>query len=335
VTIDFRSFIESKPAVLQANPDVVDLTELNVVSAYSHLRAQPSQESLPEKAHRCHLAEFWLDAMGISRALKRQALVSQGVRHSLSLLFVGYAKTGMQLCLPADVYPVYLDLAASAGAEVSTYLASECITIEKIGKADILLITNPAKPWGTLLSEEEVAVVKMWLEGDKRRRVIVDAVYTWEQQLNSQTMELFATGQAFVLHSLSKGWLYPLVLGIALVPEQDVEAWTPRFHAALSDQERLRFAHFLLTQHADFPTSLPSVFALAESRLRALLLEKCVRISDNASAPIRYHFVIQRPWSELLKHNGILALPACIFGYPFNELSIVTSLPQPARSITF
>lgn len=326
MSISFRAFMENKPAILQAHPGTLDLTETNIVTAFGHLRPAPGQDALPAKAHRCHLAEYWLDAYGLSRSLKSQALVSQGVRHALGLLFAGYAALGYRARLPADIYPVYLEFAARAGLEVSTYLAADSLTLEGLGDAEVLLLTNPAKPWGTWLSEQEIAVVKIWLARDPRRRVIVDAVYTWEASLNPLTMTLFHTGQAIVLHSLSKAWLWPLVFGVALIPKQDVAQWTPVFRAAPPAQDMLRLAEVLLTQHVSFPASLSSVLVAAESRLRMLLLKKEIAISERQPVKLRYHFVVSRSWEALLRESGVLALPAAVFGHSSTDLSIVTSL---------
>jgi histidinol-phosphate/aromatic aminotransferase/cobyric acid decarboxylase-like protein len=333
--MDFRTFMKQRAELLQQYPDALDLTETNVVTALGSVRPQPSEEALARQAYRCHLAEFWLDALNLPRALKPQALVSQGVRHSLEQLFALFARQGAQAILPSDVYPVYLDIANSQGLTYSTYPAAKSI-VEAFSAqlGDVLLVTNPVKPWGHWLDDAEVDAIRAWLSQNPARRVVVDAVYTWNDQLDSTTQTLFATGQAYVLHSLSKGWLYPLAMGVALVPAQDVDLCTPIFRALSLSQDSLRIAQSMLTEHPDFPNALSLILADIED---VLFQELAARgVAQVRKSPIqgllhvwgrqRYHFVVDENWQVLLKDHGVLALPASVFGEADDHVSVVTSL---------
>jgi aspartate/methionine/tyrosine aminotransferase len=336
--MNFRDFMKQRPSLLEQYPGVLDLTETSVVSALGHMRPEPTSREMPEKAHRCHLAEFWLDAFSLSRTLKPQALISQGVRHSLDILLAHYARQGARALLPADIYPVYLDIAQAHALDYAVYPAEDSLEQAlATTTCDVLLVTSPAKPWGRWLDEKELGAIRAWLSGAPHRRVIVDCVYTWDGVLDAQSMALFETGQGYLLHSLSKGWLRPLVMGVALVPEQDVPLWTPVFRNLSLAQDNLRVAQTLLTAHTHFPSRYSTTLRDAQNRLAAALLGRDVDIArvTNLAAPIgsfapavplRYHFIIEQDWEVLLCHHGILALPLSVFGAGDGARSVVTSL---------
>lgn len=333
--MDFRTFMKQRAELLQQYPDALDLTETNVVTALGGVRPQPSEDILSRQAYRCNLAEFWLDALNLPRALKPQALVSQGVRHSLEQLFALFARQGTQAILPSDVYPVYLDIAKAQGLGYSTYRAAEPIvdTLSAL-EGDVLLVTNPVKPWGRWLEQAEVAAIQGWLAHNPARRVIVDAVYTWDEKLDATTLDLFASGQAYVLHSLSKGWLYPLAMGVALVPAQDVDFCTPVFRGLSLAQDSLRIAQSMLTEHPGFPSALSLILADVEvvlfHELAARGVTQVRKPQSGGPGHVwgrqRYHFIVEKAWQVLLKEHGVLALPASVFGEAGSDLSVVTSL---------
>lgn len=333
--MDFRTFMKQRAELLQQYPDALDLTETNVVTALGGVRPQPSEAALSRQAYRCHLAEFWLDALNLPRSLKPQALVSQGVRHSLEHLFALFARQGTRAILPSDVYPVYLDIANAQRLSYCAYPAARSI-VEALPalQGDVLLVTNPAKPWGRWLEEAEVVAIQSWLAQNPARRVVVDAVYTWNERFDSTTLALFATGQAYVLHSLSKGWLYPLAMGIALVPAQDVDLCTRVFRGLSLAQDSLRIAQSMLTEHPGFPSALSLILADVEAVLfQELAARGVTQIRRTQPEGVghawgrqRYHFIIEEDWQVLLKEHGVLALPASVFGEAAGNLSVATSL---------
>lgn len=323
----FTNFSREKAAILAAQPRVLDLTETNVVRALSRIRPDPVALDLPERTHRCHLAEFWLDLFALPTSWKPRVLVSQGVRHSLRLLFTVYAASGLRVLLPDHVYPVYADIANTARLSWQTYPTLPRLAFRGLEDADVLLLCHPVKPLGAFLSSNELASIKAWLIGDRRRRVLIDAVYTFGTSFEPSTLELIGTGQAILLHSLSKGWVHPNIAGVALVADADIEQLTPVFRRSPPPGENLRLAHALLTQAGDFPDALQAELAFAEERLCDVLAQRGVAMPGAQGCPPRYLFVLQTDWRELLDRHGVLALPASVFGSPLPWHSVVSSLP--------
>jgi histidinol-phosphate/aromatic aminotransferase/cobyric acid decarboxylase-like protein len=322
--MNFRDFMKQRAELLAANPGTLDLTETNLPASLEFIRVAPTEAELPAKAHRCHLAEFWLDAFKLSRDLKPRTLVSEGVRQSLGLLFGGFAQHQRRALIPADVYPVYLDLARAGGLQFETYSAECELTAEVLGNADVLLLTHPAKPFMKTLGTREKSAIAEWLSGDAARRLIIDGVYLWDDRLPDVYVK--NSNQAYFLHSLSKGWLRPLILGVALVPDQDVEMWTPVFRALTPSQDNLRLAQTLLTAHADFPAAVPLVLADAETRMREALTSRGISLRPTLGLSGRYHFIVDGNWKSLLEKHNVLALPLGTFGSNDEDRSVVTSL---------
>ena len=325
--MDFKTFMRLKSTFVQnVDGDVIDLTNCSMVDALQPWRPAPPELVLPANAHRCHLAEHWLNVFGLPPEWKKQALVCKGVRHSLGLLCKGWAETNSKVLMPYDVYPVYLETAQSAGVTLETYQTWPT-TPDVYPDADVLLITNPLKPRGTSLTTPELDAVKTWLAKDASRRVVVDAVYTFSTHLDQSTLTLFETGQAIVLHSLSKGWAYPLVMGVALVPTSDVERWAPMFRADGPALPQLCLAEALLTQAPHTPESFSRVLTLGQLELEALCSIKGVPLLKGQAGLARYHFLVPMEWMELLITTGVLGMPLSIFGSNKPEVSVITSLP--------
>lgn len=327
----FQDFMQRKTQLIEASQaPVLDLTECNVVRALGHLWGE-HKLVLPEKAHRCHLAEWWLEVQDLPASWKTRALVCSGVRNALQLLTKGWAAEGLKVAMPRDVYPVYLDIAAQAGLEPHTFETYPAMP-EKLPTADVLLITNPLKPRAAVLSKEEISTIKLWLQQSTERRVVIDAVYTMNGSFEPGTLALYETGQAVVLHSLSKGWLSPLVMGVALLPETDIARWTPAFRAACPPQEALTQAQALLTQAPQFPSVLSTTLAEGALQLNALLQQRGIEtVACDPSLP-RYHFLIALPWEQLFRDYRILGLPLSVFGSSRRDMTVLTSLSLLART---
>ncbi|RYG55562.1 aspartate aminotransferase, partial [bacterium] len=210
--MNYSEFRELRQDLLLKCPELVDMAETNHVRALAPcLAAVEIAEDAP-KAHRCHLAEDWLDLFDFPADDKNRLCISRGVRHSLELIFPVLAQNGYLLHLPTDVYPVYEALAASAGIERQAFPTLPEFQLPGSPKngPEVLLLPNPLKPVGRYLSNGEVADIKDWLARDERRRLIIDGVYTFDTHFHGSTLDLLSTGQTILLHSLSKGWVSPL-----------------------------------------------------------------------------------------------------------------------------
>lgn len=320
--MNFVEFQTLKNQLLNSN--TIDLTETRVERGFSAWKPQWSPDELPVRSYRCHLAEFWLDAMNMPRSNRPRALICQGVRHALSVLFDYYASQNKQALLPRDVYPVYENIANTAGL---TYEQFDTFPrLEYLPDADILLICNPAKPRSTHFGHSEIREIISWLECDSSRRVLIDSVYTYENSFDQFTQTLVETGQAIILHSLSKGWLHQQIMGVCFVPEQDVDMFTPIFRSLSwsGDQEGFRVAEYLLTKFSNLPQSLVKPMHRANERVGSLLDRHSIKYYKQSTNS--YLLIVEGNWREILSQHDILLLPFSVFGANNDQCSVASVL---------
>ncbi|MDO9177115.1 MAG: aminotransferase class I/II-fold pyridoxal phosphate-dependent enzyme [Agitococcus sp.] len=322
----FTEFMQHKEALLASHPNKpIDLTDNRFALAVTPWRPGPSHLTLPAKAHRCHLAEWWLEAFHLPAEWKPRALICIGVRQALKTMMEQWALQKKVVLIPLDVYPVYHDIARNAGATFRTFATHPSVP-SILPAGDVLLVTNPLKPRASALTRQEVDALLAWLHVASHRRLIIDAVYTLDTCFDTATLALYATGQVIVLHSLSKSWAHPLVMGVALMPENDVPTWSLHFKAQSPSPYNLTLAQALLTQAPLFPLELAATLAEAKARLLALCTERQVPLLDSPPQLARYHFIVPLPWQHLLASHGILGLPFSVFGGANMNLTIITSL---------
>ena len=323
--MNFISFQEQRKALLEKRPKLLDCAETNLYRALSHLI--PTLPPPPkDKVHRCHLATQWVEFFGFSNDLSKRSLISCGVRDSLARLFGHYTKKNTRLWLPADNYPVYQDLAMAAHIKPLSFATLPNVqwpTAVPTDQTEILLITHPLKPCGRLLDEKDLVHLKNWLGASSHRRVILDTVYILEPRFDTITLDLLATDQVILLHSLTKGWLHPKLFGVALVPEQDAAELTPVFRHESPPQANLASARYLLSDHAQMPNQIALALEFAKKKLgerQPDLFRKCL-----PTQPSSYFFPIQFSWQQLLG-KGILGLPTSTFGSSREDFSLLSSL---------
>jgi hypothetical protein len=323
---DFQSWREQQ---LQADPGLLDCGETNLYRALSSLQPVIDTSPVEQPVYRCDLARAWLARYGFAADRSRDALVCRGVRHALDLIFRVLAEEHATLWLPSDVYPVYLELALTRGIKPRTYAtlpAPNLPSTDPEAGDEYLLIANPWKPLGRYLTGEECASIMAWLSASARRYVLMDCVYDFGTPFHATTQELLATGRAVLLHSVTKGWLWPRTFGIALVGENHAR-FAPAFRAEPPGPTQLRMAATLLSAMADCPVR---VAAALEDGAAKLLAAFPVTIADSLlgrsfDTPGRYFFPVDRSIEELRRHR-ILGIPASVFGATDWSGSILTSL---------
>jgi hypothetical protein len=324
--MNFSDFQKFREKILRERCAVRDAAETNLYAALAHL-IPPTSAAPGRTVHRCHLASEWVGRFGFAEEDSRCALNSCGVRDSLARLFRYYAGGRATLWLPEDNYPVYHDFARSAGLSPRTFPTLPAPTwpdAAPLEEMEILLVTNPMKPLGLWLSAGDVATLKRWLAASERRRVLLDAVYTFGTEFHSSTVQLLGTGQTLLLHSLTKGWLQPRVFGVTLVPQVDLPELTPVFRTNPPAQSDLARAHEMMAQHADLPMTV--AHQLAESRFR---MDEQLAINTLGPLPVDapgYFTPVRVPWNDLLEAHKILGLPATVFGSSREDLTILSSL---------
>ncbi len=331
--MNFQEFQTHRAAQLAADPTLIDLAETNLWHALADLVPTLSTNEMPH-LHRCHLAQAWLATFGLPETWAGRALVSSGVRHSLSMILPILAQRGVQLRLTEDVYPVYGQLARAAGLDFQAFPTLPLW--ESPHDGDCLLLPNPLKPAGRWLMTHEVSALQEWLASDGRRRLLLDAVYTFDTQLHPTTLALLETNQTILLHSLSKGWLHPQVFGVALVPETDLDDFTAVFRENSPSQVNLLKARQLLDHHAFCPKQVAAALATRREQLLTRLPEQVrsqiLQPRDAESAG--YLIAIRAPQRQLLEQHHLLTIPLSVFGSSHQDCSVLSTLTARAKELT-
>ena len=324
--MNFTAFQDYRAALLRESPGVLDCAETNLYRALARF-ALPPTEAPTATVHRCHLASEWAQCFALDPACSSRALVSAGVRDSLARLFVHLASRRAKLWLPEDNYPVYGDLATTAGLRFHTFpTLPEAVwpDDEPASECEVLLVTNPMKPRGRWLSDDDVSALSAWLAKSPQRRLMLDAVYTFHTSFDKATLRLLATEQVILLHSVTNGWLHPRLFGIALVPAQDASALTSAFRAEPPSQTSLARTRQMLGASSDVPAMIARELTSARERLNAGWPEQCPALWS-VDAP-GYFTPITLPWRRLLDEHHILGLPATTFGSGRADITILSSL---------
>lgn len=311
---DFQTWREQQ---LQADPGLLDCGETNLYRALSSLQPRFDASVAEKPVHRCDLARAWLARYGFAADRSRDALVCRGVRHALDLIFRVLAQDGATLWLPSDVYPVYQDLAQVQGIKPQTYatLPEPNLPSNEPGAGDeYLLIANPWKPLGRYLSDEECASILAWSSASARRYVLVDGVYDLGTPFHATAQKLLSTGRTVLLHSVTKGWLWPKTFGIALMGENQPR-FASAFRAESPEPAQLRMAATLLSTMADCPIRVAATLEERAAKLIAAL-PTTIRhslLGPSCDVPGRYFLPIEQSMEELQRHR-ILGIPASVFG---------------------
>lgn len=326
-----EAFVRMRPELLAGRPGLVDLSETNAYSSLAFLSPRPLLRE--GRVHRCHLAQAWLRLWGLPEGHSGRALICEGVRSALALIGGRLAESGESILIPSDVYPAYARILSEAGTSFSIAEMGRGLRSAPLGPHRFLLLCEPSKPRGFPAGREELELVLSWLSEDRERRVVIDAVYADPSRPTEALSTFLRHPQAIVLHSLSKGWLSPRILGVALVPESDADRFSSSFRGASPSASSLAMGEALLNDFPDRP-SLVRAFA-EEANLRAddLLASLGFRMPGHGARDrggIVYLRTLDVPWTVLLE-RGALALPAIVFGGS-PASSVISSLPSAFRA---
>jgi aspartate/methionine/tyrosine aminotransferase len=325
--MNFTAFQLCRESLLRNQPSLIDCSASNLYAALQTFLLRLDSEEFLVAVHRCDPANAWTQQFDLPAQAASRALVSGGVRDSLTLLFGWLATRNALLWLPEDNYPVYNELARQGGLTVMTFptLPEPLLPGQPCrNDIEVLLLTNPLKPLGRWLNDNEVEQLERWLAADCRRRLWIDAVYTWDCRFHDSTLRLLATGQTLLMHSLTKGWLQPRLFGVALVPEVDFVTLAPWFRAHPPTAGQLAIAQRLLRDHAALPGAVGAELQVRRQRLLAAL--PCdIELLSSLNAP-GYFVPVRRHWKALLDLQGLLGLPASVFGSGRQDITILSSL---------
>ncbi len=322
--MNFHDFQQFRSELLTRDPSIVDLAETNLWRSLSDMIPQIQRIS-DVHIHRCHLATAWLDVFGLPGQLSKYTMITCGVRHSLSLLFPILAERNGTLVMPSDVYPVYGQLAEASDLAPSLFPTVPELRLPEHG--DWLLLPNPLKPAGRWLSQTETDSLKQWLAQNSKRRILIDAVYNFRTQIHPITQALLETQQAILMHSLSKAWLHPKVMGVCIVPETDWDSLAIVFRNNSPDQSCLQIADTLLRSHRNLPISVDHALTARRLQLlQSLPTDIATERPHDGSERAGYFIPLNAAFEALLKTHHILTIPLSVFGSAEQGVAIASTL---------
>ncbi|MFF2044254.1 aminotransferase class I/II-fold pyridoxal phosphate-dependent enzyme [Kitasatospora sp. NPDC058170] len=324
----FDEFQEFRRRQLGAAPPLLDAAETNLYRALAPMR--PEAPAGTHTVYRCDLARAWLRRFELPQEWSRHAMVCRGVRHGLGVVFRWLRTVQARLWLPGDVYPVYFDLARAAGlapASYPTLPAPALPTSPADDRPEYLLLANPSKPLGRYLSEAECDAVISWLRESPHRHLLIDSVYELGAPFAAGTRRLLDTGRAVLLHSVTKGWLWPQTFGVVLLGPAQAEL-AEAFRADPPTPDQLRLADRLLTGHGDLPRLVVDELAARAERLFTRLPDEVLGAipAETRTCPGNYFFPVGIPAQTLHREYGVLAVPVGVFGESRWPGSVLTSL---------
>jgi aspartate/methionine/tyrosine aminotransferase len=327
--MDFTEFLVWSRHVSRTVPSGRRLCETRIARAFAPIQLTVDVPVKFATVHRCDLARLWCEVRGLP-SRSTTALICEGVRHGLGLIFKVLAQARQRVALPRDVYPVYWRIALEAGLETVGVETFPCFDLQAILEAcarsetSVVVLPFPLKLHGRRWTEKEVDQAVVWLHKAPQRRLILDGVYSFGLELGTFTKRLLETGQVIYLDSLSKGWLHELVLGVAIVPQSDLDAYGNSFRSLRLSQANLFRARGLLCGFHRFPIQLTEEIEGRRDTLRELLNGAGVRVLPAVQG---YFLMIEGSASVLLKEHRLLTIPATVFGSGSLHWSIASALP--------
>jgi aspartate/methionine/tyrosine aminotransferase len=328
-SMDFRQFLVWSDSARLVAPEAARYCETRIARALSNLVPVIQSPDTSPRIHRGDLVPLWCDARGV-RTSARATLASDGVRHSLRVIFKVLARSGTTVAMPTDVYPVYWKLAIETElttvgfATFPTFEIDRILNAAAVAGAHHVLLPQPLKLQGRLWTEEETAAAEDWLRADGQRRLLVDGVYGLGLPLDSVSKRLIQTDQVMFLDSLSKGWLHEQVFGVVVIPERDVGIYATSFRDLSPRLRKLFVAKELLTRFLDVPCKIER-----ELDTRRQGLQRRISRTRRQSLPAKsgYLVAIECSSEQLLKQHAMLAIPASAFGSRLTEWSVASALP--------
>lgn len=327
---ELQALRQEQIGTVGASPPLLDAAETNVYQALAALRPEPPRDTSATTVHRCDLARTWLRHFELPAELASQAVISRGVRHGLGMVFQWLSAVHPRLWLPSDVYPVYFDLARTAGLTPATYPTLPAPILPSTppdSSPEYLLVTNPSKPLGRLLSDTECTAAIAWLHESPNRRLLIDTVYDLGAPFAAGTRRLLGTGRAVILHSVTKGWLWPRTFGVVLLDPEHAEL-ADMLRADPPSPAQLRLAEHLLAEHESTPQRVVNALAARAHRLFERLPEEVLAAIPpmTRTCPGNYFFPVEIPAETLWHVYRILAMPISVFGESNWPGSVLTSL---------
>lgn len=314
--MNYKQFIIEKRNILESNPNMKDLSSMNLYETYSFdHKIREVVGHINGNIHRCHLVENWLDVFNFPLSLKSQIGTSTGVRDSLSIT-LDYFKDKKWI-IPQDVYPFYQKLFKDKNMqydEYKTLIGSELFSDLSSNDSDCLLLTFPLKPLGRNLTNEEILSIKNWLSEKGGRRLFIDSVYLNFSDLTTLSilLDFFSTDKTFIFFSLSKAFLLPKIFGLILIPNRESHI-RESFKKLIPKKENLNLAFQALNSEEinDRAYILIDNLEKKNQKLKSYLEDKNIIVPKFNGG--YFFYSDQYSYEELLDMN-ILSIPESVFG---------------------
>ena len=329
--LGYEAFSELRLHLLAETPGVLDASDTALYRAlpcaHPDLFGPISPSDDAKAPYRCHLAEAMVEHLGLEiDQWKSRALVSQGVRSSLALLWAQPDVRARQVWLPTDVYPAYQVLAQEAGLAFEGYESRTGLPWDALASTRqwCVLVCDPLKPWGEFAPAASLERL-VALARERDGLVVVDGAYSNDlpsavlTQLNDQAPVAW-------LWSLSKGWLIPYRAGLVLTSDSQATTWRPAFARAQKSESAVREAYAAVVGSPHRPSQ---VQAHVDDSRRALM-GRLGELADKVKDPGHGYFLTSELSPESWWSSGVLALPPSVFGsaHPGSVLSSLGVLGQ-------
>lgn len=328
--MNFEEFLQQRRKWLRAHPEHKDGGETALYRFLKQKHSEALPEILPSEhsnaPHRCHLTEVFLDFLQLSRVWKPNVLVSEGVRHSLKIIFNIWKEEGRMALLPGDVYPAYIELAKEVGIRHMLFSQRD-FSVDAIpdlgGEVKLgILLCDPIKPWAT--GPVSISTLQKLLKlQTKDVQIVLDSAYDFKRNSNSETLALIRSQAPIIrLSSLSKGWLIPLHGGFVVGPTSIMEKWRPYFSNEKSQPEKLKIAYAALTERKEMYETVQQI--IFEHQMHGL--ETLHQLSIPVDSFHQYFAHTPISWKELRDQHKVFGIPASVFGDSYLEKGTIISL---------
>ena len=311
--MNFKAYKLWQKEYLAKNPNVFRADCMNPFKSMDYLLKDV--EFTNKKRTKEELYELWRKVNNIEIPSNYEVALTRGVRHSLSLIFSMFKER--EFYIPKDIYPRYFELAKEN--KVKTFVTYPTLdwSALKDAKESIILLTIPFTPLGREVGKNDIVEI---IELQKRGNIIViDSVYDYNLNENFKKLEPLFKGNVIFLHSLSKTYFSPEVLGMAYMPL----GYKFYFENTISNYEIKEVDYGRAYDILDQVPKLPHIQAQEFIKGFDVLAENTGL--DVYNSKIAYFTVIEEPFEELLKNN-ILGIPASVFGSDSDDLTVLTGL---------
>lgn len=256
---------------------------------------------------------------------------TRGVRSALGALFERMQERGMELWLPEDVYPFYEQEAATRAPQLAirhfkTIPDVDLSEIDTASQSAAILITDPLSPSGRFLTKKERSKLAKWTKGGENRWALFDSVYLYDWKIPAHFVEDMHEASFVHLFSMSKSYLLRGVFGLA-IGNGEGGAWWKNLDLEPTG-ETCSSVLDAFTVDPFMPETQRMIFNSEWARREHKLAKYGGNVGDRGSGYFRRVHV---NFEKALKEDGLLLVPASVFGSSNMDWSIATCLYEAAE----